>query len=151
MDKKEYREYLESPEWKATRAKALERGDNKCAVCGRTDTLEVHHNTYDRIGAELPTDLVVLCNYHHSTIHTCQERDENYGIPRMCREDVESHIRCFINSIAPIKEIVNPHYRRIARDAVINDLVDTFHLHIDPGAVLVQRIKSNAPTPDFPE
>jgi hypothetical protein len=60
-----YQDYLRSPEWAATRAEAIERGGGKCAVCSSTDELQVHHNTYDRLGYEDPTDLVVLCDQCH--------------------------------------------------------------------------------------
>jgi hypothetical protein len=134
MTKEEYQEYLNSPEWKAVRAAALERGDNKCAVCGRRDTLQVHHNCYDRIGAESPTDLVVLCAYHHLVFHDCQSGDEQ-GLSKMSRECLESHIRCLIEAVRAIDRIIDPHYRSIARVAVINYIVDMLHVQIDPGDI----------------
>lgn len=125
MDKEEYHEYLKSPEWKATRAASLKYGANKCAICGKTDTLQVHHNSYERLRAELRTDLVVLCAYHHSLIHASQEEDEA-GKPRIFDyEDLESHIRCLVSSIAAIDQIIDPHYRGVARDAIISDLAGT--------------------------
>jgi hypothetical protein len=41
-----------------------------------TDELEVHHRTYDNLGAELVSDLVVLC-------HSCHElHHKRYRVPR---------------------------------------------------------------------
>ncbi len=62
LDFMTYAEYLQTPHWKETRAAAIARARGRCAVCGRGDRpLEVHHRTYERLGEELPEDLVVLC------------------------------------------------------------------------------------------
>ena len=67
-----YPRYLRTPEWRRTRTAALLRAGNCCSLdVTHTDGLEVHHRTYERIGAEHPTDVVVLCHachlLHHST------------------------------------------------------------------------------------
>lgn len=55
-------DYLRSPQWRRTRAAALLRAGRRCAIDARhTEGIEVFHVTYDRLGAELPDDLVVLC------------------------------------------------------------------------------------------
>jgi restriction endonuclease Mrr len=65
-----YRLYLRTPEWRRTRAAALVRADNACSLdVTHTDSLEVHHRTYERLGAELVTDLVVLCHSCHELHH----------------------------------------------------------------------------------
>jgi 5-methylcytosine-specific restriction endonuclease McrA len=57
-----YAEYLETPEWQGTRSAALQRAAGSCALdLTHTTDLDVRHRTKARIGAELPTDLVVLC------------------------------------------------------------------------------------------
>jgi restriction endonuclease Mrr len=57
-----YPEYLQTPEWERTRAAALERAEYSCAMdLSHTEGLEVHHRTKERLGSELPTDLIVLC------------------------------------------------------------------------------------------
>jgi hypothetical protein len=62
------REYLDSPEWQRTRVAALQRADHRCSRDRRhTNRLDVHHDVRVRIGAELPSDLVVLCQ-------ACSER-----------------------------------------------------------------------------
>jgi 5-methylcytosine-specific restriction endonuclease McrA len=68
----EYRDYLASPEWQATAAAALERADQRCQVCNADrwfSPLEVHHRTYERLGAERPADLIVLCRHCHDLFH----------------------------------------------------------------------------------
>jgi hypothetical protein len=72
-----YRQYLRTPEWRRARAAALIRASNACSLdVTHTDHLEVHHRTYERLGAEHVTDLVVLC-------HTCHQlHHKEYGLPR---------------------------------------------------------------------
>lgn len=64
-----YRDYLQSPEWRAVRAAALDRANHKCSRCGATQRLEVHHLSYLRLGHEQPEDLRVLCSRCHDTEH----------------------------------------------------------------------------------
>lgn len=64
--KADYQNYLQSDHWKQTRKAALERSHHRCQICNSPERLQVHHRTYDRLGAELPEDLTVLCaNCHH--------------------------------------------------------------------------------------
>ena len=74
MKKQEYAEYLETKHWAKTRAAALKRADGKCQTCGGQRQLNVHHNTYDRLGKELPADLVVLCKSCHKLFHRRLQR-----------------------------------------------------------------------------
>lgn len=65
-----YRQYLRTPEWKRTRAAALLRAGNACSLdVTHTENLEVHHRTYERLGAELMSDLTVLCHACHQLYH----------------------------------------------------------------------------------
>lgn len=64
-----YSEYLETPEWKEIRNKALKKSGFKCSVCNRDDELNVHHKTYKNRGCEKIDDLVVLCRNCHSIFH----------------------------------------------------------------------------------
>ena len=64
-----YQAYLRSPGWRAKREWALERADNRCQVCNGNDRLEVHHRTYENLGAERPGDLTVLCHECHGLYH----------------------------------------------------------------------------------
>lgn len=65
-----YTEYLKTEYWQFRRKRALILGDHKCRVCGAKDArLEVHHNTYERLGREEDTDLVVLCRGCHTLFH----------------------------------------------------------------------------------
>lgn len=64
-----YSEYLKTEGWKTRRAAAIKRAGNHCQVCKSPDRLEVHHNTYERLGHELAADLIVLCRNCHQTFH----------------------------------------------------------------------------------
>ena len=60
--------YLNSKAWAETREKFFEQVGQQC-ICGETAT-QVHHKTYDNIGKEnLLTDLVVLCDRCHGSVH----------------------------------------------------------------------------------
>jgi 5-methylcytosine-specific restriction endonuclease McrA len=74
--KARYAAYLKSPAWRALRREILTRAGHRCemlviggARCEETTKLTVHHKTYARFGAELPTDLAVLCKGHHDAHH----------------------------------------------------------------------------------
>jgi 5-methylcytosine-specific restriction endonuclease McrA len=70
MSQTEYLAYLRSPEWKSKRLAALEVWGFSCALNARhRGQLEVHHRTYERLGDELHTDVVVLCARCHRRFH----------------------------------------------------------------------------------
>lgn len=64
-----YKDYLQTPEWRAKRAEMLERAGRRCQICNRGGRLEVHHRTYERRGSELYDDLFVLCAECHDQFH----------------------------------------------------------------------------------
>jgi len=56
-----YVQYLRTRRWKAKADGARERANWRCQVCGGERPLQVHHNSYDRLGNELASDLIALC------------------------------------------------------------------------------------------
>lgn len=65
-----YRDYLLTPDWQKKRLYALKRAGGRCQVCNNPNKrLDVHHRTYERLGDELYTDLLVLCHSCHGTFH----------------------------------------------------------------------------------
>jgi len=64
-----YAEYLQSDHWKQFAAEAKERAGNRCQLCNADGELHTHHRTYDRLGEELPEDVVVLCADCHAKFH----------------------------------------------------------------------------------
>jgi Zn ribbon nucleic-acid-binding protein len=70
MDKGSYTAYLHSKHWKKVRSIALNSAGYKCQACSNKDAiLDVHHNSYDRLGNEDPSDLIVLCRSCHAKVH----------------------------------------------------------------------------------
>lgn len=68
----DYDLYIHSDDWRARAKAAKERAGWRCQVCntpGSYSTLACHHRTYDRLGHELPDDLVVLCKDCHALFH----------------------------------------------------------------------------------
>jgi hypothetical protein len=64
-----YDEYLQSPEWKAIRAKIMNRSGGKCEGCIEGRATQVHHLTYKHIYHEFAFELVALCDGCHERIH----------------------------------------------------------------------------------
>jgi hypothetical protein len=64
-----YREYLKTDHWKQIKEKYYNSDmPQECTICGDT-VFDLHHRTYDRIGAENLNDLVPLCRSHHKATH----------------------------------------------------------------------------------
>ncbi len=63
-----YSEYLLSDPWKGRRIKALHIANHQCAACSSSESLQVHHLTYERLFNENQDDLMVLCELCHASI-----------------------------------------------------------------------------------
>lgn len=69
--------YYSSPAWAAKRTERLKIDGFKCAKCGFTRALEVHHINYDRFGNEdVSRDLITLCKKCHKEIEA-QKKEHN--------------------------------------------------------------------------
>jgi len=78
MNKQEYREYLNSNEWKILRAKKLKKSKKyRCAICKATKELNIHHLFYrpNLADTEL-SDLRILCHRCHKLIHELEKKGE---------------------------------------------------------------------------
>jgi hypothetical protein len=64
-----YAQYLETPYWRSVRRAVIERALFRCQLCYAEGELHVHHRTYDRRGAELASDVLVLCRECHDAFH----------------------------------------------------------------------------------
>ena len=62
-----YEKYKKSPAWHRKRDSVKERDKSLC-ICGAQAT-HMHHKTYDNIGKEPLSDLVMLCKECHESIH----------------------------------------------------------------------------------
>lgn len=74
-DSPEHEAYMQSRAWDSRRIAALIRADHRCQLCNRADEmLHAHHRTYERLGDESPTDLIVLCHPCHTGFHRWEKR-----------------------------------------------------------------------------
>jgi hypothetical protein len=62
----QYRDYLKTNHWRMFRRQALDYYGRKCMLCAAEDVqLDVHHNTYERLGGEEISDVIPLCRECH--------------------------------------------------------------------------------------
>lgn len=64
-----YTAYLRSPEWQKFRKRYKNQRRWECAMCGGKDFLQLHHQTYERLGHEELDDCVPLCERCHTLFH----------------------------------------------------------------------------------
>lgn len=66
-----YRDYLQTREWRLTKAIVRRRFGGRCATCNSAKRLHVHvhHRTYERRGEEDIGDLTLLCGDCHGLFH----------------------------------------------------------------------------------
>lgn len=64
-----YKDYLLTEHWQTFRKKVLRRAGYQCQLCDNAGELNVHHRTYDRLGCEWYSDVIVLCRGCHRRHH----------------------------------------------------------------------------------
>ena len=68
MEFENYKEFLNTEEWKQIAQMVKERDGHKCVICGSTENLNAHHIGYD--GDRMnENDIVTLCNRCHECLH----------------------------------------------------------------------------------
>lgn len=75
-----YQAYLNSSAWHTRRNRALREAGYTCQRCGSKRQPNVHHKSYERLGAENDSDLEVLCYSCHNGHHLEQSRSEPSGV-----------------------------------------------------------------------
>ena len=93
-----YEEYRRSPAWQRKRDAVIQRDGYQC-VCGAPAT-EMHHKTYDDIGKEPLSDLVMLCKPCHERVH--QSRVPNDDNELYERYWSEFHVYYTSQNMSPI-------------------------------------------------
>lgn len=88
-----YAKYLQSPWWKRRRKQAIDDAGGKCSVCGDAHRIRVHHLHYKRVGAELPTDLQVLCTACHDRLHRVCRPHRLHPIDAAAQQHLQSIMR----------------------------------------------------------
>jgi 5-methylcytosine-specific restriction endonuclease McrA len=66
-------DYLTSPEWRARREKVMRRANGLCEGCLERRATEVHHVTYEHVGAEMLWELRAICRECHESISDIEE------------------------------------------------------------------------------
>lgn len=72
----DYAAHIKSDAWAAIRKAWFEEQrrrtgtDAVCYVCGVGRPLDLHHLSYERMGAEQHEDLIALCRPHHEHLHS---------------------------------------------------------------------------------
>jgi hypothetical protein len=67
--RRNYDQYMKSPEWRERRSQVLQRCKGICEGCGKNHAVQVHHLTYERLGDEMLFDLVAVCLHCHERLH----------------------------------------------------------------------------------
>lgn len=67
-----YEQYLLTSWWRSRRNVALRSAGYHCERCGVGRELQVHHLSYERLGAEIDEDLQVLCRGCHLGNHVAE-------------------------------------------------------------------------------
>ena len=65
----DFYQYIKTQAWEEMRQKVFRRDGFQCVVCKEAKNLNVHHITYDNLGAEKESDLVTLCRDCHEKVH----------------------------------------------------------------------------------
>lgn len=64
-----YQDYLKSDEWAAKKEYLLSVRGYRCERCRSSKSLQAHHKTYESIGNESESDLLLLCRRCHKAEH----------------------------------------------------------------------------------
>jgi hypothetical protein len=79
----DYTAFLRSPDWEETRRRYWRDPDTPkaCGLCGTEEPpLQLHHRTYERVGAEHLSDLVPTCLRCHQLLHALDKRGDIDGL-----------------------------------------------------------------------
>lgn len=119
INQQEYREvYLKSDHWKDIRQKRIDIDKGECQMCGKTDSLVVHHISYDRLGNEdVDYDLITLCTDCHSWIHNIKNEklDEVRQMAKEYRQEASEKLR---DVACKYRTLGGKHLARIAFEFV---------------------------------
>lgn len=71
-----YKHYLESEHWFEVRQQYQRERPWECGFCGSKHNLQLHHRTYENLGAEQAFlwQLIPLCERHHTAVHRWSRR-----------------------------------------------------------------------------
>lgn len=78
--KREYHDYLLTPQWTALRDLVLQRENHLCQGCRKERATQAHHTTYQNVGHEFLFELVALCRPCHERFHQVYEAAVDTGL-----------------------------------------------------------------------
>ena len=93
-----YKAYLKGEHWKHFRAFAVAFYGNKCMLCGKMGSVDLHHNNYDNLDKETLQDVIPLCRNCHGMFHDKLPQSESTLTAEIVEDNKEA-------------EIVNPHIK----------------------------------------
>jgi CRISPR/Cas system-associated protein Cas10 (large subunit of type III CRISPR-Cas system) len=88
---KAYKDYINSPRWKAKREKYFDAKGRWCKACRSHENIKIHHLSYDNFGHEPLMDLVSLCNSCHVKVHQLHRKAG--GRPKDLRTITNQYIK----------------------------------------------------------
>jgi hypothetical protein len=115
-----YEQHLQSPEWKAMRAKVMERAGGVCEGCRERSAVHVHHLTYAHAGKELAFELVALCDGCHAKAHDLKADAENDAKPTTRARSYETILTALL--------IADPNLGETARVKAVKDRLQSAEL-----------------------
>jgi len=106
-----YVEYLQTPEWRKRRDRALHLAGWRCHRCQKKHDLQVHHRTYERLGEEHDDDLEVLCVGCHEGHHFDESRQTHLGVyVKLVSDALKGQT---FESLSDLTEAVKTHCARL--------------------------------------
>jgi len=84
VSKQNYYAYINSQDWKDKSERAKKRAGYRCQLCNSPQgevKLNTHHRTYERLGNEQYSDLIVLCQDCHNKFHNQLKRSVKRTMP----------------------------------------------------------------------
>ncbi len=114
-----YSDYLASERWKQLARYVKSQFNDRCALCGVSDSLHVHHNSYERVGCELDGDLICLCASCHAKHHN-RKLSEHQGTELWFLLTLLKHrgVVPEVSRVFPAEELSVPQYREIYTDLI---------------------------------
>jgi hypothetical protein len=67
--KKYYDLYLATDKWRGFKNSIISKRGFNCELCSSKKNIQVHHLTYERLGNEMPEDVMILCKKCHEKAH----------------------------------------------------------------------------------
>lgn len=82
----DYETYIKSQRWQKKKIEFWKIHDKKCVSCGTTESIHLHHASYDRLGNESMDDLVPLCDVCHNTLHRMHKDFDEMSLSQFTKE-----------------------------------------------------------------